>query len=206
LLAGIPPKLSGGILFDLFVIPGGDAFLQQSARLRPFPIGSRLVKLPISQFDFLSEQAGGADVDVRAQVSGLLSALYPRNDFIERRRDNRYPFPCLVHLTPVSPDGVTPEGETVVVVGKHLSEQGFSFYHREPLPHRRMIASLERKNGHWFGFLIDLNWCRFSKGGWYESGGRFLQTAYSPMEKKAKLVSSAAAMSVGVPAEIPSLV
>ena len=78
---------------------------------------------------------------------GLLTTLYPRNDLIERRRDNRYPFPCLIHLTPVGPDGVTPEGETVVVVGKHLSEHGFGFYHQAPLPHRRMIASLESKQG-----------------------------------------------------------
>ena len=59
--------------------------------------------------------------------------LYPRNDLVERRHDNRYPFPYLVHLTPVGEDGITPEGETVVVVGKHLSEQGFGFYHRATL-------------------------------------------------------------------------
>jgi len=102
---------------------------------------------------------------------------------MERRRDSRYPFPYLIHLTPVGNDGMTPEGETVVVVGKHLSERGFGFYHQAPLPHRRMIASLETKQGHWLGFLIDLNWCRFTKGGWYESGGRFLQAVNSPLEK-----------------------
>jgi hypothetical protein len=88
----------------------------------------------------------------------------------------------LIHLTPVGDDGMTPEGETVVVIGKHLSERGFGFFHQMPLPHRRMIASLESSKGQWFGFLIDLNWCRFVKGGWYESGGRFLQAVLSPME------------------------
>jgi hypothetical protein len=123
------------------------------------------------------------DDEVRVQVWGLLTALYPRNDLMERRRDNRYPFPCLLYLTPVAEDGLTPEGETVVVVGKHLSECGLGFYHREPLPHRRMIASLESGRGQWFAFLMDLSWCRFTKGGWYESGGRFVQTTLSPMEK-----------------------
>ena len=141
------------------------------------------MKLPMPQLDLLGEPCHGSDDEVRAQVWGLLTALYPRNDLVERRRDSRYPFPCLIQLTPVGPDGVTPEGETVVVVGKRLSEHGFGFYHQGPLPHRRMIASLESQKGHWLAFLIDLNWCRFTKKGWYESGGRFLQTALSPMEK-----------------------
>jgi hypothetical protein len=141
------------------------------------------MKLPTPQLDLLPESQRGVDEEVRAQVWGLLTALYPHNDLIERRRDNRYPFPCLIHLTPVGRDGVSPAGKTVVVVGKHLSEHGFGFYHQTPLPHRRMIASLESKKGHWLGFLIDLNWCRFTKGGWYESGGRFIQTILSPLGK-----------------------
>ena len=135
------------------------------------------------QVDLLGQRSSGVNDEVRTQVWGLLTTLYPRNDMVERRSSSRYPFPCLVHLVPIGPDGVTPEGETVVVVGKHLSEQGFSFYHQTPLPHRRMIASLECRKGHWLAFLMDLSWCRFTKDGWYESGGRFLQTTLSPEEK-----------------------
>jgi hypothetical protein len=142
------------------------------------------MQLPMAQLDILKDSYRGDDDEIRTQVWGLLTTLYPRNDLIERRRDNRYPFPCLIHLTPVCDDDVTPNGEPVVVVGKQLSERGFSFYHRDPIAHRRMIASLESKRGHWLAFLIDLSWCRFSKGGWYESGGRFLQTALSPIEEK----------------------
>lgn len=141
------------------------------------------MRLPMPQLDLLGSPQSGVDDEVRTQVWGLLSAIYPRNDLMERRRDKRYPFPCLVHLTPVAADGVTPEGETEVVVGRHLSEHGLGFFHQKPLPHRRMIASLEDGRGHWFAFLIDLNWCRFTKGRWYESGGRFLQAATSPLEK-----------------------
>jgi hypothetical protein len=46
-----------------------------------------------------------------------------------------------------------------------------------------MIVSLETRSGEWIAFLIDLRWCRFTKGGWYESGGRFLRTVISPMQK-----------------------
>ena len=123
---------------------------------------------------------GPAGTEVQLQVWGLLSAIYHRNDRPERRRYTRYPLPCLIHLTPLDAD--VPTTESVVVVGRHLSENGLGFYHRDPLPYRRVIASLETPNGQWFAFLVDLTWCRFSKGGWYESGGRFLDTALSPLE------------------------
>ena len=134
------------------------------------------------QLDLLPESESSADNDVQTQVWALLSALYPRSDVTERRRETRHPFPHLVHLTPVGHDDVTPIGEPVVVVGKHISQRGIGFYHPKPLPYRRMIASLESGNGHWIAFLVDLNWCRFTKQGWYESGGRFLQAVPSPMD------------------------
>jgi hypothetical protein len=133
------------------------------------------------QHDLLTETGCPADDDVRTQVWGLLKVLYPQNDLTERRHENRYPFPYLVQLTPVGEDSVKPRGDTVVVVGKHLSERGLGFYHPKPLPHRRMIASLEAGNGQWIRFLIDLSWCRFIKQGWYESGGRFLRLVESSL-------------------------
>jgi hypothetical protein len=140
------------------------------------------MKLPMPQLDLLREGIAEQDEDdeIRAQVWGLLTTLYPHNDMAERRHDSRYPFPYLAHLTPVAADGVTPEGPSVVVVGKHLSESGFGFFHRDPLPHRRMIVSLEGRHEQWVAFLIDLKWCRFTKGGWYESGGRFLEAVNPP--------------------------
>jgi hypothetical protein len=100
---------------------------------------------------------------------------------MERRTETRYPFPYLVHITPVGQDGNPIPSDTVVVVGKHLSEQGLGFYHPKPLPYRRVIASLE-SNGRWLGFLMDLKWCRFTRQGWYESGGRILESVNSPLD------------------------
>ena len=122
------------------------------------------------------------DEDVRAQVNRLLVTLFPQGQLAERRRQQRYPFPHLIRLTPVAEDGTTPLGESIVVVGKHLSERGLGFYHPKPLAHRRMIASLEAEDGSWIGFLIELTWCRFTRQGWYESGGRFRQAIPSPAQ------------------------
>jgi hypothetical protein len=118
---------------------------------------------------------------VRRQVAGLLAGLCPRSELTERRRDWRYPYPYLIYLTPVGRDGLTPTGETVVVPGKQLSEHGLGFYHQQPLPYRRMIVSLETGAGKRLSFLIDLSWCRFMRCGWYESGGRFLQSVPCPL-------------------------
>jgi hypothetical protein len=138
--------------------------------------------LSYPQIDLLPEQGAAGD-DIRTQVWGLLSTLYAKALIGERRRETRYPYPFLVHLTPVGEDGVSPCGERVIVVGKHISERGLGFYHARPLPYRRAIASLEGPRGNWFGFLIDLNWCRFTQG-WYESGGRFLDSVTSPMSSE----------------------
>ena len=52
-------------------------------------------------------------------------------------------------------------------------------------PHRvSSVASLEQGPDQWIGFLMDLHWCRFTRYGWYESGGRFLQIIPSPLVTK----------------------
>ena len=109
------------------------------------------------EFDLLPEQASAGEDDVRMQVWGLLTMLYPQHASTERRRGQRYPFPHLIQLTPVANDGVAPVGPSVVVAGKHISEHGLGFYHPAPLPHRRMIASLDAGHGRQLGFLVDIS-------------------------------------------------
>jgi hypothetical protein len=128
------------------------------------------------------ESDGSLCDDVQAQVWDILGGLYPSGNLAERREEGRYPYPYLIHLTPVGEDGLTPQAESIVAVGKHLSNRGLGFYHPRPLPYRRMIVSLEASDGGIHGFLIDLTWCRFTKHGWYESGGRFLEAVRSPIK------------------------
>jgi hypothetical protein len=76
-------------------------------------------------------------------------------------------------------------GDPVAVIGKHLSERGLGFYHVKPLPYRHMIASLELPENNWASFLLDIKWTRFTQYGWYDSGGRFLQSVPSPLVARA---------------------
>ena len=114
------------------------------------------------------------DQDIRARVHELLMLAERPAPQEERRRDRRYPYPYPVRMTPVGEDGRTPSGQTVIVVGRTLSEGGFGFYHPGAIADRRMIASFHAGNNRWLGLLLDLRWCRFIGEGWYESGGRFL--------------------------------
>ena len=125
-----------------------------------------------------------AEETLRRQVWEILAGLAPRAHHPERRTVQRFPYPTLLYLTPVASDGITPSGESIVVVGKHLSEQGLGFFYQQPLPNRRMIASLEGKESRWIGFVVDITWCRFTRHGWYDSGGRFLHAVPSPIGRQ----------------------
>ncbi|MGC4002726.1 MAG: hypothetical protein QM811_06180 [Pirellulales bacterium] len=116
------------------------------------------------------------------QLAEILGKLTPERVGPERRAENRYPYPRLIYLTPTAPDGVTPTGPTQAASGKHLSQGGIGFYHQTSLPFRRMIVTLERDDRRWLSLATDLTWCRFTKHGWYESGGRFLEVVPSPFE------------------------
>lgn len=122
------------------------------------------------------------DDAVRNLVRLAVTSPLPDRQYSERRREKRHPYPYPIYLTPIGRDGRTPEGKTFVVVGKHISDHGLDFYHREPLPYRRVIASLACGSGQWVGLLMDLSWCRFCRHGWYDNGGRFLGSAASPLE------------------------
>ena len=131
------------------------------------------------------ETAGSSDDAISAQVWGVLAGMFPAGNSLERRHEQRYSYPRLMMLTPVHANGQTPDGPMFVAAGKHLSERGLGFYHPQPLINRLVIASLETVDGRWLGFLLDIRRCRFTRQGWYESGGRFLQTVASPMAARA---------------------
>ena len=134
----------------------------------------RQADTPGATFDLTAEEG------IRRGVHAILGSTFGNWRLSERRSQQRYPYPYLVHLTPLANDGSTTIGETVVVVGKHLSAAGLDFYFPEPLPYRRMIAALESRDGRRWGFLLELSSCRFTASGWYVNGGRFLRTATPP--------------------------
>ena len=119
--------------------------------------------------------APSSEEPVRERVRRFLGQLLHRQIPRERRSHARLPFPMLIRLTPVDPRTMQPVAEAVTVVGKNLSEEGLGFYHKEPFPYRQAVVTLEDQAGRTVSLLISLSWCRFSRLGWYDSGGRFLE-------------------------------
>ncbi len=122
-----------------------------------------------------------ADQSIRERVRLLFQMYRQQTTGDDRRNDRREPFPFPIYVTPVDEGGSAVVDDTLVVLGKHLSERGLDFYYEAPLPYRRVIASWESSAGHWLALLLDLRWCRCNKHGWYENGGRFLQVVDSPL-------------------------
>jgi hypothetical protein len=117
---------------------------------------------------------------VQRHVRLALSCSQPARKVTERRRETRHPYPYPIYLTPLSPRETPLVDATLVVIGKHLSDHGVDFYHREPIPYGRLICSLGVGDQRWVSLLLELTWCRFSKHGWYDNGGKFLQSVATP--------------------------
>ncbi len=114
---------------------------------------------------------------VRSQVRMLLHRSAVDITLLERRRDRRFPFPMLMTLWPADSDRLD---TSFVIVGKDISERGLGFFHQQPILCRRAIVVCETPNAEPLAFLIDINWCRFTCQGWYESGCRLLETVSPP--------------------------
>lgn len=117
---------------------------------------------------------------VTQQVQAALAGAQAERH-VERRTETRHPYPYPIHMTPVDRDGRPLIDETFVVVGKHLSNHGVDFYFAQPLEWSRVIASFPLQGGAWIGLMMELTWCRFSRHGWYDNGGRFVSVVDSPL-------------------------
>jgi hypothetical protein len=113
---------------------------------------------------------------IKGQVEALLAQLHP-GVIVERRRQVRVAAPVLFRLTPLDEDRQLVSDQSIVVVGKNISQRGISFIHNRPLPYRRARLTLIQPGMGTFDAEMDISWCRFTRPGWYESGGRLLRAA-----------------------------
>jgi hypothetical protein len=125
------------------------------------------------------DSSKAANVDRAAltrQVQALVARLHPAVT-LERRRDDRLSIPVLFRLTPLDEHRRPIDAASITVVGKNISRRGVSFYHERSLSYRRALLSAQHPEFDGFAAEIDISWCRFTKPGWYESGGRLVAAA-----------------------------
>ncbi len=122
-----------------------------------------------------------SEEQIDRHVNLALVCTQPGRKLAERRREKRNPYPYPIYLTPCDSSRIPQVERTLVVVGKHLGNGGVDFYHREPIPFRHVICSLTVGDTRWISLLLELTWCRFSKHGWYDNGGRFVAVVESPL-------------------------
>jgi hypothetical protein len=125
--------------------------------------------------------ANPEEQEVATSIHWALSAVESVRRGVERRREARHAYPYPIHLTPLDDEGRPDVDRTFVVIGKHLSLHGLDFYCRQPLPQRRVIASLDCGLQGWVGLVLELTWCRFGRHGLYDNGGRFLSVVRAPL-------------------------
>ena len=109
------------------------------------------------------------------QVQELVGRLRPEVT-VERRHEERVAIPLLFRLTPLNNRHEPVPEDAITVVGKDISSRGLSFFHEQPLTYRRAIVTLEHPEIGPFAAEVDVNWCRFTRPGWYESGGRLVRS------------------------------
>src|SRR4029078_7215939 len=122
----------------------------------------------------LSVQTACPRSTLTSQIEALVSRLHPPVER-ERRHDDRIAIPVLFRLTPLDANRQPIESQAAIVVGKNISRRGISFFHERPTPYRRAIIELAQPGLGSFAAEIDVKWCRFTRPGWYESGGRLLR-------------------------------
>lgn len=103
-----------------------------------------------------------------------------RSGSLEQRNSARFDYASPVYLTPLDAKGRPLFEDSFGVLGRQISEKGFDFFHKDPIPHQFVIASFEYSPSRWVGIKMKLKWCRFAKHGYFENGGEFLETADSP--------------------------
>ncbi|MCA9070048.1 MAG: hypothetical protein KDA84_14045 [Planctomycetaceae bacterium] len=116
-------------------------------------------------------------------VDHVVASWHASNSFAEQRSWHRTAYDRPAVLTPLHDRTGEPLDVHKIISGRDISPSGFSFTHLEPLACRRAIITFayEHENETQAAILLRLSWCRFTRAGVYQSGGKFLDVVPSPL-------------------------
>lgn len=112
--------------------------------------------------------------EVESLIDTLSASWHTSPSILQSRRWHRLPYRKSILLTPIHEETDQPIADQRVATGQDISLGGICFLHDHPLPYRRITVTFPRDNGHIESLVIRLRWCRFTRHGFYQSGGKFL--------------------------------
>jgi len=113
---------------------------------------------------------------VTSYVETLIASWNGPTTVVERRRWHRIPYRRSILITPLDDETLEPTGPSQMLPGRDISLGGVSFEHREPMASRKVACTFDPGSGSRESVVVRLTWCRFTKDGWYQSGGQFVQS------------------------------
>jgi hypothetical protein len=95
---------------------------------------------------------------------------------VEKRAHRRFPFRRPITITPVSnATGRPDQFKSFPAFGIDISATGICFLARQLVPVRKAVLSMEGPGDKTVALLFEPRWVRFTRGGWYQTGGRLLE-------------------------------
>jgi hypothetical protein len=123
----------------------------------------------------------GADTEPRRWrelhkcVAGLLETNCGIHISAEKRTQRRFPFHKPLTITPINDKSGQPElGNSFGAFGIDLSSVGIGFLARQLIPTQKAILTCNGSEDAFVNLLFEPRWVRFTRGGWYQIGGRLV--------------------------------
>ena len=113
---------------------------------------------------------------VAASVELNLASWNASSRVIECRVSHRIAYHRPMLVTPLDDRTAQPVGEPMMVAARDISLAGVSFVHRDPLSCRAVVCTFEpHEEDSSESVIVRLTWCRFTRHGYYQSGGNFVR-------------------------------
>ena len=113
--------------------------------------------------------------EVRGCVAMLLEEACGVPVTVEKRASRRYPFRKPLMITPVqNATGKLDRTKSFSAFGIDVSSSGICFLSRQLVSTRKAVVTCDATGDRQVSLLFEARWVRFTRGGWYQTGGRLL--------------------------------
>lgn len=160
----------GTLAIDLPAPVGSDGFNSQAlSRSVPWR------EAPCGQTESGDKPGSRRQRDLSACVAWLLDSA-GNNAPVEKRVHRRFPYRKPISVTPINNATGRPDSARCFpAFGIDISSTGICLLARQLVPARNAVLSLEGPGQKSVSLLFEPRWVRFTRGGWYQTGGKLLE-------------------------------